>query len=110
MPMYYKYMNTKTKNNKRLFTLIFILIFTLLISVFGYNKYTQYQNLKQREKSGSIAKAELAKTNSHFEEVKYALEQEKQRCESFVSKEEGNFSEFTYCQKFLEFVSTIPHI
>lgn len=45
-----------------------------------------------------------------YETLKQEIEEEKGRCEMFISQQEGDFGSFEYCQKFLQWTDDISGI
>ncbi len=93
---------TKTKKKssykRRLLFIMFIIIFAG--SGYGYFLYTSTQKLRA-EAQGIIKKAD--KYDSLFSEIKA----EHNRCENFITQQEGSFGSFEYCKKFIEWANKI---
>ncbi len=97
-------MNEKPKSKIKLYFFIFIVLLTISAGGFVYFKYNEFIKL-QSSANAAIRENEILKSEKdEYNQLKNGLENEKVRCEQLLLKEEGNFAEFTYCQKYIEFL------
>ncbi|MEP7167214.1 MAG: hypothetical protein ABI758_04515 [Candidatus Woesebacteria bacterium] len=83
--------------------LITIILFGFLACiVYGYVWYRNIMRIN-REAIISLPKAQ------GFDALKNAVTLEQNRCQEFVTKSGGNFDEFTYCKKFVEWSKTLTY-
>jgi predicted negative regulator of RcsB-dependent stress response len=76
-------------------------ILILLIAVIGYG-YFWYQdtNTLRQEATSVLESAEK------FDVLSKALNEELDRCKTFISEQEGDFGSFEYCKKFIEWANS----
>ncbi|MEW5805548.1 MAG: hypothetical protein AB1721_02400 [Patescibacteria group bacterium] len=82
----------------------YLIFFGLIVLVAGgaYFWGLRSSMLKlEKQAEQSLVKAEK------YESLAVKLNQEKNRCLEFLAKEEGNFAEFSYCQKLVEFIKQL---
>ena len=63
--------------------------------------YLWYQNTSNIR---SQAQA-VIESAEKYDSLKSAIEEESSRCESFIVQQEGNFGDFEYCQKFIQWAN-----
>ena len=82
----------------------FLLILGLLIIGAGVYGYFWYKNIQktQLEANGVIDKA------NKYQSLQTAIDDENQRCQEFISQEEGDFGSFEYCKEYLKW--SAPYI
>ncbi len=74
------------------------MLFVLAILIAGaYGYFWLNGILKTNEEAEALLSNE-----AQYESTLGAVEEEYKRCKSFIVQEEGDFSSFAYCQKFLE--------
>ncbi len=98
-------MNEKPKSKLKSALLLILLTLLVLLGVFGYFKYTAFVKLQDSANAALLENKTLKNASDNYDQLKYKMEQESDRCGKLLSKEEGNFAEFSYCQKFVEFVN-----
>lgn len=81
----------------------------ILVGVVGYGffRYRQFQNKMESANAALVTNEELMVEVTKYEILKSTLNKEKDRCKDLITQEEGNFSEFSYCQDFLDFTQKI---
>lgn len=77
--------------------IILVLIF-LSLGLYFYSWYQSTQRLRTEAKQ-VIEKA------GKYEEVLNKIQAEESRCENFIIQQEGDFSSFEYCKKFINWVN-----
>lgn len=79
---------------KRYAVLITIIIL-IAAAVFSYFKIQEFKS--------TLKEAEQNKQKSQmFETLSKSIEEERSRCQAFVSQEQGEFGQFEYCKNFLD--------
>ena len=58
----------------------------------------------EKEAEANIQKAR------NFDVLKDGFLKQKTECQEFLSQQEGNFNQFSYCQKFIEFIEQIQEL
>jgi|SRR5680860_1199129 len=76
---------------------ILIALFLLIIAAmaYGYYWYNSTKNLRI-EAQGVVDKA------IKYDNLSAEIETERNRCENFITQQEGDFGSFEYCKKFLD--------
>lgn len=103
-----KPVKSKKPFKKRLKTYFigFLLVLLLVLTGFIYYNYTRYTNLLEEAQVAITQNEQLQTEITKYTELKKAVNNESQRCETLITQEEGNFSQFSYCQEFLRFSET----
>ncbi len=91
------------KPKAKIYLLAMLGFFLLTLIGFGFYKYNQFQTQQLKAQQAMAENVTLRELNAKNEKVKTQLKNEENRCKELLLKEEGNFSNFTYCQGFLEF-------
>ncbi len=94
------------KPNFKLFAVLFVLFILLAVGSYVYIQYKSYLKLQENARMAIQENTSLQQEVVKYEQLKNALNQENDRCEKLLTQEEGNFNDFTYCQKLIEFLST----
>jgi len=78
-----------------------VLILLLLIGgAYGYYWVKKTNNLRV-EAVNTIEKAEK------FDALKSSIDVERERCKNFIVQEQGDFSSFEYCKKFIDWSESV---
>jgi flagellar basal body-associated protein FliL len=102
-------MNDETPRKKSLRLYLVILGLLLLIggSVYGYFRYRSFINLQESAEAVIEENEKLKQEVGECNELKEAIAGERSRCEKILLQEEGNFAEFSYCQRLLDFIGAL---
>ncbi len=98
---------SEKKRGIKIYLAVFALLILLAGSVYGYFRYRSFIKLQESAKAVIEENEELRQEVKEYEELKQTIVRENDRCEKILLQEEGNFAEFSYCQRFLEFAETI---
>jgi len=95
----------KTSLKKSLTLKIYLILIVLIIGagVYGYFWF-QSTNKLRTEAEKSIMQAE------QFKVLQTAVLNEQSRCEQFILQQEGGFSSFEYCKKFIDWSNATINI
>lgn len=88
-----------TKKSK----IILVTIIALIIVGAGAYLYFWYQNTSNLRVQAQEQIDKIQKFNTVSDEI----EKEKTRCQQFISQESGQFGEFEYCQRFIQWQKTL---
>jgi|GEM_PF-1362526 len=79
---------------------IYLILFIVLVgaALYGYYWFRTTQQLRL-EAQDAIEKA------VKYDTLQTAIQAERNRCEKFISQEEGDFGSFEYCKKFIQWAN-----
>ena len=77
-----------------------IIIILIVASAYGYFWFTKNQKLVNEAQ-------QLVEQSKKYESLNTAIQEELDRCDKFISQKEGDFGSFEYCQKFINWTSTL---
>lgn len=81
---------------------LFLVVGILLISGIWYGYYWYSStNAALNEAKRRIGEADA------YVQLTQKIEEEHRRCQQFIAQEEGEFGEFQYCQRFIEWVENV---
>lgn len=90
--------NNKNKKSSWKFKLVIFLL--LIILGLGAYSYFWYQGVQKNAlEASNVIEAALK-----YEQLQTAILTEYERCQQLVLKTEGNFTDFEYCKKFIDWV------
>lgn len=98
------------KSKFKLYLLLAFLIMTLGIGGYGYFKYNNYVEMQREAQQALVENTRLKNEVARYEQLKNLLIDETEECEELLTKEEGNFAKFSYCQDFLEFSKSLESL
>ena len=93
---------TKTKPKLKLYLALFLFIALLVGGGYGYFTYTKYMSLLGQAKVALEENKSYKATAIRYDQIVSVISAEKQVCEDLITTGEGNFSNFAYCEGFLE--------
>lgn len=77
-------------------------ILAVIVIAAGAYGYFWFTNVSEQ-----LAEAQTVTANAQkFETINASLTAERDRCEVFITQGQGNFGEFEYCQRFLDWSET----
>ena len=92
----------ETKPKLKLYLALFLFIALLAGGGYGYFTYTKYMSLLGQAKVALEENKSYKATAIRYDQIVSVISAEKQVCEDLITTGEGNFSNFAYCEGFLE--------
>ena len=84
----------------KLYGILIAAAVVVLAAAFGYLKIKDVQSTLKEAEANNI-KAQK------FESISQSMQEERSRCQAFVSQEQGEFGEFEYCKIFLDWSNNL---
>lgn len=94
---------TKEKKPFPIRLALFLIISILIIGSIWYGSYWY----SSTQKTLNEAQRRIEQANA-YESLLQKIEDEHRRCQQFIAQEQGEFGEFQYCQRFIEWVNQTP--
>ncbi len=90
----------KKKGSLKVKILLVFLVLVIGAGVYGYF-WAKKTNALRSEAINTIEKAEK------FDTLKSKIDFERERCKNFIVQEQGDFSSFEYCKKFIDWSESV---
>lgn len=85
---------------------VILIAVALSLGIYLFIMYRNYSKIKAQSRQIVQENREITAQINRDKVLKSKLVAEFERCEELISNGQGNFNEFSYCQRYLEFIKS----